>query len=127
MNFFEKFIGLRTKHCFSFNGTLFFVVKPNFVAKAIGENGINIRKLALKLRRRIRIIAAPSSIADAEKFVASLVYPVQFKKFSIQGGEACITASQQSRAMIIGRNKTRLAELEKILDEYFNIKKLKLI
>jgi hypothetical protein len=29
--------------------------------------------------------------------------------------------------MIIGRNKTRLAELEKILDEYFNIKKLKLI
>lgn len=127
MNFFEKCIGLRTRHCFSYNGIIFFVVNPGFVTRAIGRDGINIKELAMRLRRKVRIVAAPSGLRDAEKFVASLVYPIQFKKFSIEGEEACLSASQQSKAMIIGRNKVKLAELENILKEYFNIKKLRLI
>lgn len=127
MNFFEKIIGLRTKHCFSFNNTLFFVVTPNCVSRAIGENASNIKRLAEKLRKKVRIIAAPSSAEDAEKFVTSLVYPIKIKRFVVEGNEASIIAPREARAMIIGRNKVKLAELENILKEYFGIKRLKLI
>lgn len=127
MNFFEKLIGLRTRHCFSFNGTIFFVVNPNLVPRAIGESGSNIKKLATRLRRKVRIIATPFSAGDAEKFVSSLVYPIQIKKFVIEGEEASIIAPREARAMIIGRNKVKLGELENILKEYFGIKRLKVI
>lgn len=127
MNFFEKFIGLRTRHCFSFNGTIFFVVNQKLVPRAIGESGSNIKKLAERLRRKVRIIATPSSAEDAGRFVSSLVYPIQIKKFVIEGEEARIIAPREARAMIIGRNKVKLAELENILKEYFGIKRLKVI
>lgn len=127
MNFFEKLIGMRTKHCFSFNNTIFFVVNPNLVSRAVGENASNIRELTERLRRRVRIIAAPSSTKDAEKFVCSLIYPIKIKRFIAEGEEASIIAPREARAMIIGRNKVKLAELENILKEYFGIKRLKLI
>ncbi len=127
MNFFEKLIGLRTRHCFSFNGIIFFVVNPGFVRRAIGKNASNIKRLTEKLRRRVRIIASPSSTRDAEKFVCSLIYPIQIKRFIIEGNEASIIAPREARAMIIGRNKVKLAELENILKEYFGIKRLRVI
>lgn len=127
MNFFEKIIGLRTKHCFCFNGIIFFVVKPSLVGKAIGKNAQNIKRLSSSFRRKVRIIAAPFSQQDAEKFVSNLIYPIQIKSFSIDKEEGCIVAPRQSRAMIIGRNKTKLAELESILKDYFGIKKLRVI
>jgi len=127
MAFFEKIIGLRTVHCFSYNNVIIFVVKPRIVARAIGENGFNIKKLASKLKKKIKIVPAPSGIKDAEKFIAAIVYPVKFKKLLIQNREAIITASPQSRAMLIGRNKARLEELQNIMKEYFGINKLKIV
>ena len=127
MNFFEKVIGLRTKHCFCFNDTIFFVVNPSLVARALGNGAENLRKLSSILRRKVRIIASPSSVQDAESFVSRLVYPIPIRSFSIEGEEGCIIAPRESKAMIIGRNKVRLNELEGILKEYFGIKKLKVI
>lgn len=127
MNFFDRHIGVRSTHCFSYNGAIIFVVKPRFVRKSIGENGRNIRLLSLKLRRKVKIIGAPNTVQDVEKFVSSIVYPVKFKKMTVDSDEATINASPQSRASLIGRNKSRLDELQNILDEYFGIKKLKIV
>lgn len=127
MSFFERIIGLRTMHCFFYNNMLVFVVKPRFIARAIGENGLNIKKLATKLRKKIKIVATPAGAHEAEKFIASIVHPVKFKKLSIQDKEAIISASPQSRAMLIGRNKKRLEELQGILKEYFGTNKLRII
>ena len=127
MNLFEKVIGLRTKHCFCYNGIIFFVVSPEFVARAIGNGAENIKRLSLILRKKVRIIAAPSSAQDAENFVSRLVYPIQIRGFKIEGEEGCVIVPRQFKAMIIGRNKTKLEELENILKEYFGIKRLKVI
>ena len=127
MNFFERIIGLRTRHCFLYNECIIFVVPHNLVARAIGIGGSNIKKLAIRLRRRVKIIASPSGIEDAEKFIASIVFPVRFKSLRIENDEMIINASTQSRAMLIGRNKTRLEDLQRIVKEYFNIKKVRLV
>jgi len=129
INFFEKLIGVRTKHCFRYNGTIFFVVQPEFLARAIGENGLNVRKLAEKLRKKIKIIAAPSGTRDIEKFIFAIVYPIKFKRatFNEKEKEVTIEAPLQSRAMLIGREKKKQEELLKILEDYFGAKKLKIV
>ncbi|MBI5148655.1 hypothetical protein HZA33_03170 [Candidatus Pacearchaeota archaeon] len=127
--FFERIIGVRTKHCFSYNGTIFFVVQPEFLARAIGENGLNVRKLAEKLRKKIKIISTPDGSQDIQKFISSVVYPIQFKRatFNDEEKEVTIEAPLQSRAMLIGRNKKKQEELLKILEDYFGAKKLKIV
>lgn len=127
MNFFDKYTGMRSQHCFSYNGAIIFVVQSKFVPRAIGRNGANIRILSSRLRKKIKIISSPDTINDIEKFVYSIVYPVKFKKIEIEGEEASIHAAPQSKATLIGRNKSRLEELENILHEYFGIKKLKIV
>jgi transcription antitermination factor NusA-like protein len=127
MNFFNKCVGVRSKHCFSYNGTLIFVVMPKFVRQAVGENGNNIRMLSLRLRKRVKIIGAPNGVEEIERFISSIVYPIKFKKATIEGDELIINAPPQSRAALIGRNKFRLEELENILGEYFGVKKLKIM
>ena len=130
MNYFEKILGIRTKHCFSYGNFIIFVVSKEFMSKAIGIGGANIKKLAYKIRRKVRVIQAPESIDDLESFVAAIVSPIRFRniKLEFENGEKVITiyAPREAKAMIIGRGKQKLKELENILDEYFSIKKIKL-
>lgn len=130
MNCFEKVLGIRTKHCFPYGNYIIFVVSKEFISKAIGIGGGNIKKLGYKIRRKVRVVPAPESITDLESFIAAIISPIRFRNIKIneENGEKeiIIYAPTQSRAMIIGRNKQRLEELKKILDEYFNIKKIRL-
>lgn len=129
INLFERIVGVRTKHCFVYNGIVFFVVQQEFLSRAIGENGLNVRKLAEKLRKKIKIIPAPDGIKDIEKFISSIVYPIQFKRatYNEEGKEVTIEAPLQSRAMLIGRDRKKQEELLKILEDYFGTKKIKII
>ena len=129
INLFERTVGVRTKHCFVYNGIVFFVVQPEFLARAIGENGLNVRKLAEKLRKKIKIIQTPNSSKDIEKFISAIVYPIQFKRayYNEEEKEVVIEAPLQSRAMLIGRDKKKQEELLQILEDYFGAKKIKII
>lgn len=129
INLFERLVGVRTKHCFVYNGIIFFVVEPEFLARAIGENGLNVRKIAERLRKKIKIISSPSGVGDIEKFINSIVYPIPFKKatFNEEEKEVTIEAPLQSRAMLIGRDKKKHEELLQILEDYFGVKKLRII
>ena len=130
MNYFEKILGIRTKHCFAYGNFIIFVVSKEFISKAIGIGGANIKKLAYKIRRKVRVVPAPESINDLEPFVAAIVSPIRFRniRLEFEDGEKVVTiyAPRESRAMIIGRNKQKLEELKNILDDYFSIKKIRL-
>ena len=69
-------------------------------------------------------MAIPSGREDIQNFISVIVNPVRFKGVDIKDDEATITASTQSKAALIGRNKVRLEEMQNILNQYFGIKKL---
>ena len=48
-----------------------------------------------------------------------IVSPVTFKDLEIKDNEIILTAGSYSKAMLIGRNKRRLHELQKITRDYF--------
>ena len=60
------------------------------------------------LQRRIKIVAFPENLRDAEFFVRSVVSPTTFKKiFEIRDGEILITGGD-NKAMLIGKKQKRL-------------------
>ena len=128
LNLFERITGIKTSNCFVYNNALIFVVDPSSFSRAVGDNGRNVRRLSDVIKKRVKIVMLPSGMQDADKFVRSVVYPVNFMKILVSenGEEMNIVAGPESKAALIGRESRRLIELQKILNIFFNIKKVKI-
>jgi transcription antitermination factor NusA-like protein len=112
---------------------LVFVVGRNFIEMAIGRDNYNLKKISDILGRRIRVLPEPTSEKDLKKFVQILVYPVEFENIEIMNNietkekEALITTSgREPRAMLIGRGRIREKELKEILEQYFQVKNIRI-
>lgn len=121
LNLFERVTRIKTRYCFEYNNSIIFAVPGYLVSKAIGENGINIKRLSRMMNHRIKVVAIPSVPADIAHFIETLVYPVKFKRVIIETNKVTIHAGPQSKALIIGRNRTRINNLKNILEKYFGI------
>jgi len=132
INLFNKVTRVRANHCFNYNNTLVFVVPKIKVNEAIGRDNGNLKRLSSILLKRIRIIAEPKSQKDVEGFISVLISPIHYKTLEITKNESSqeelvITAGMESKAMLIGRNKTRLEELKNIVEQYFGIKNVRIL
>ena len=118
LNLFERIMGVRTRFCFRYNGIIVFCVPKPLVLKSVGRGGRNIREMSEILERKIKVVPQPQSIKDAEFFIRAIVHPVTFKNFEIRDNEIIIMGGD-NKAMLIGRNKARLFEMQKIVKDFF--------
>ena len=119
LNLFNNVTKLRTSHCFSYNDTLMFCVPRPKIQQALGPNNENLRRISDIVKKRVRVIALPRGDEDIEYFIKSIVSPVQFKELEINDNEVLLTAGPQSKAALLGRNKRRLAEMQRIISDFF--------
>lgn len=118
LNLFEKIMRVRTRFCFRYNETIVFCVPRTMVARAIGERGRNIKKMSGILDKKIKVVIVPKGINDVGIFIKSVVSPVTFKNIEIKDNEI-IVAGGSNKAALIGRNKRRLLEMQKIVRDFF--------
>jgi NusA-like KH domain protein len=132
MNLFSRVTRVSAKHCFIYNNTVVYVVPGAWVQGAIGRDNINLKKLSGVIGKRIRVLAQPSGIQDLNNFVSVLVSPIQFEKLDVINNEkgekeaVIATGGREAKAMLIGRGRAREAELKEILEQYFEIKNLRI-
>jgi NusA-like KH domain protein len=120
LNLFSQITRINTRFCTEYNRTIIFCVPKEFVNKAVGEEGRNVRRLSEILNKKVRVIAVPRGLHDARGFIQTIVKPTMFKDLEIKDNEIIITAgSMQNKASLIGRDKKRLIELEKITKDFF--------
>ena len=120
LNLFERIMKVRTRFCFKYNEAIIFSVPRELVSKAIGENGRNIREMSQILGKRIKVVAYPKSAKDADYFIRTIVAPNTFKSLEIREKEIVMNAGD-NKAILIGRNKRRLQEMQKIVHDFFNM------
>jgi transcription antitermination factor NusA-like protein len=119
LNLFEKITGVRTRYCFEYNNAIIFSVPKNLIPRCLGPDAKNIRRMSEILRKRIKVIPLPRSINDIRQFIEAIVSPVTFKNIEISQNEVILTAGIQSKAALIGRNKRRFLEMQKIIKDFF--------
>ena len=125
INLFSRISRVSPNHCFSYNSMLVFVVPGGKVRQAIGDNSINLKKMSEVVGKKVKVVAAPSGVRDAEEFISTIVAPAQIKNVEIEGDYLIINSGTQNKAMLIGRNKRRFDEMKKIVKNYFG-KELKI-
>ena len=126
INLLNKIARVKIRKCFVYNNTIIFAVPAGLMSKAIGPKGKNVRALQERLGKRIKVIKEAEEIDDAERFVEDIVEPVTFVSLEVKDNKIIITAGTRSKAALLGRNKRRLAELSRIVEDYFG-KELKII
>ncbi len=119
LNLFRKITNISTRFCLKYNEKIIFGVPRNLIPMALGENGRNIREMSEILGKKIKVVPNPKGIGDAKIFIRSIVEPVKFKDLEVRGNEIILTAGSQSKAALIGRNKRRLLEMQKIVSDFF--------
>ena len=127
LNLFEKITNVRTQHCFLYNSGIIFLVPQQLISKALGEEGNNIKKLSEILEKKVKVVAIPNGKEDMKKFISAIVYPIKFRALEIK--EDCLLISacgMQNKAALIGRNKTRLFEMQEILKQYYGFREVRI-
>jgi len=126
LNLFGRITGISTRHVIKYNEMIIFCVPKMLISKAIGEGGRNIRKISEILGRRIKVIPMPKELSHARYFIEAIVSPVKFRDLEIKDNEMILTAGKTSKAALIGREKRRLIEMQKIIKDFFG-KEFKII
>lgn len=119
LNLFGRITQVNTRFCFWYNNHIVFSVPTKLVSKAIGEGGKNVKKINEILEKKVKVVASPNGIQDAKKFIETVISPTKFKELEITDNEIIITAGSQNKAALLGRNKRRFLELQKIIKNFF--------
>jgi transcription antitermination factor NusA-like protein len=119
LNLFEKITGIRTHYCFEYNNVVIFCVPRELVSRALGPDLINLRRISEIVKKRIKVIPIPNNSQDIRRFIELIVSPVTFKDLEIGADEIILNAGSQSKAALIGRDKRRLIEMQKITKDFF--------
>ncbi|MFH1238075.1 MAG: hypothetical protein ABIH79_02670 [archaeon] len=129
LNLFARVTKVSTTKCFFYNNQIIFAVPKTQVSRAIGRDGINVKKLNGILRRKIRVVAMPMINNNDEigKFVEAVISPIEFNKIEVKENSVVINAGRQSKASLIGRNRQREKELSEVLKNFFNVVKLRIV
>ncbi len=123
-NMFSRVTRIRTNHCFEYNNAIVFAVPRKLVSRAIGIDNKNLRRLNQVIGRKVKIVAIPNGREDIENFVSVITYPIKFKAIEIKGDNAVINTGGQNKAILIGRGRCRLNEMQNVLGQYFGIKRV---
>ena len=119
INLFSKISGVEPNSSFMYSGQLFYLVPFAKVSKAIGKDAINAKKLGSIVGKKIRVIATPNKENESQvvKFVEDLTEPVEINKIEIKDSSVIISATRMSKANLIGRNRVKEKQLNKILKD----------
>ena len=120
LNLFEQKTRVRTRFCFKYNENIVFCVPKPMMDRAIGPQGRNLREISRIIGKRVRVIPIPRGPGDAENFIKTIINPLTIRDFKTDNNEITISAGK-NKAALIGRNKRRFLEMQKIINDFFGM------
>lgn len=121
----ERIARIRVKDTFESGETIYFVLYPGNLRKALGKNGSNVKRLQEKFGKKIRLLEFNM---DCKRFVRNFIYPLKVEEIT-EGEDSDILvkeSSKKTKSLLIGRDARNLNLLNQAVGRYFN-KEVKII
>jgi len=121
INLLERVARVRATKCFIYNNTIYFTVPSGVFSRTRGLDSQATKIISEQLGKRIRIIRdSGDDIHSVAQFIEDIVSPAGFASLDIEDGVYLLVAGSRERAAtLIGRNKTKLNELNAVMQTYF--------
>lgn len=124
MTLFESMTGAKVKDCIA-NEKIIFIIGENEMGKAIGRNGINIKRMENMVKKKIKLVEFSG---DVLQFVKNAVYPAEISSVEQENDIIMIRGKDTSaKAMLIGRERQNIKHLSDIVKRYFDVKEIKVV
>ena len=118
---FERIAGVHVKDCVMDEDTVYFLIEPGRMGRAIGRDGSNIRSVSNALGKKVKVF----EYADTpEKLVRNIVPTIN--SFEMSNEAITISVPVSDRSTVIGKNGKNIKMMRQFLDRHFNIKNLRL-
>jgi N utilization substance protein A len=112
---FEKKTGVVAKDCFSLEDELVFLVETGNAARAVGQGGINIRKLKNAFGKNVSVIEHSK---DDEQFLRNMFYPAKVKSFRNGGDVMYVNVEQKDKPIVFATRARKIRVANAILGRY---------
>ena len=114
----EKITKAKVKDCFTDEeGTIYFVVAPGELGKAIGKGASNIKRLQQELQRKIRIIEFSDNVVE---FVKNIIYPLRIESITEEQETVVIKeTNKKAKSLLIGRQGKNLKLINRAVKRFF--------
>ena len=115
----ENISGSKVKDAFiDKNGMLVFIINQGDMAKAIGKQGSNIKRLSNLLKKRLKLIEFNENILE---FVKNCIQPLQASVSQEDNKILLESPDTTIKAKLIGRDKQNLIALNELVNRYFKV------
>lgn len=115
----ENISGAKVKDAFiDKNGILVFIINQGEIAKAIGKKGINIKRLSMLLKKKVKLIEFNE---DVKEFVKNSIQPLQANLTQEDNKITLESNDTTTKAKLIGRDRQNLIALNELVNRYFKV------
>ena len=125
INLFEQLSRARVKDCYILREGVLFIVHEGEAGKAIGKEGINIKKASMMIKKKIKVVEYSDDII---KFIENMIAP---QKATIEKKDENTIMIEgrgaRFKEAVLGRERQNLKELQEIVSNYFSNIKIEVI
>lgn len=115
---FENLTGAKIKDAFiDKKERVVFIVNEGHAGKAIGKHGSNIKRISGMIKKNIKVIEFSDNVTE---FIKSIIDPIKADSYDLNDNMVIINSKDlHIKAMLIGRDKRNLIELNELVKRYF--------
>ena len=126
INLFEKISSVKVKDCLV-NENIIFIVNKGYMGKAIGRNGVKIKKVESLINKKIKIFEFSDDIC---RFIKNFLAPLKIEEVSTDENKKLVNIKVNGisiKAKIIGRNNRNLNNLKSVVSRYFKVDSIRVV
>jgi N utilization substance protein A len=124
ISLFESLTNTKVKDCVA-NEKLLFIVQEGHIGKAVGKQGINVKKIEGILKKDIRIVEFSENLIQ---FIQNMIYPLRASNIEEDQGTVTITGPDtKTKGLMIGREGKNLNYLKDIVKRHFSVEDIKVV
>jgi N utilization substance protein A len=126
MKLFENITHARLKDCIVEEERIIFIVSPGDLMKSLGRNAEHVKRLAEKLKKKIKVVEFNSELFG---FIKNFIHPLKVDAMHEEEGIVVLESSDSKvKGLLIGRAAHNLRKLEEYVKRYFpQLKEIKVV
>jgi len=125
ISLFESLTNANVKDCISHEDMLIFIVDEGQIGKAVGKNGVNVKRLSNMLKKKLKIVEFNS---NKLQFIKNYIYPLKASDIQEENNIITITGPDtKTKGLLIGRNAKNLNDLKNIVRRFFEFEDIKVV
>jgi len=123
----ERIAGVRVKDSFrdEEGETVYFIVEEGQLGKAIGKDGVHVKRLQQELGKKVRLVEFHP---DVVSFIKSAIAPLTAEEIVEEAGSVMIKdSSKKTKSLLIGRGGKNLKLLNRAVKRFFQVEEVKVV